>query len=298
MKKNTRGRGCLRYGVALVLLVMTGLCYTFWIEPRWIQITRVEIPIDSLSPRLDGFTIAQLSDLHLGPHVDSHQIRRAVDLTNGLNPDLIVLTGDFVSRSASYAKPCAQELSRLTAPHGVYAITGNHDEWTDDEVVTTELRQVGIHVLRNEAHQIQTGTGILWLVGIDDAGVTGITGSDMRESEFATLWAEQRDAFQRLMADLPLGEPVILLVHNPDFVETVSLEGISLALCGHTHGGQIRFPVLGPLVLPSLYGQKYAGGLVECGGAAVYVNRGIGLISPPLRFMCRPEITLLRLEPE
>jgi len=288
-------RGCLRYGTTLILIAMLVLCYAFWIEPRWIQITGTEIPIDGLSPRLNGFTIVHLSDLHLGPHVDSHQIRHAVDLTNGLKPDLIVLTGDFVSRSASYARPCARELSRLTAPYGIYAITGNHDEWTDDDVVTAELRQVGIQVLRNEAHQIQPGTGTLWLIGIDDAGVTSITGANMRESEFAALWVEQRDAYQRLMADLPSGEPAILLVHNPDFVETVSLEGISLALCGHTHGGQIRLPIMGPLMLPSLYGQRYAGGLVECRGTPIYVNRGIGLISPPLRFLCRPEIALLRL---
>ncbi len=291
-----RGRGCLRCVAAQVLLVLLGFCYAFWIEPRWIQITRVEIPVSGLAPHLDGFTIGQLSDLHLGPYVDSSHIRRAVDLTNGLNPDLIVLTGDFVSRSASYAKPCAQELSRLTAPHGVYAITGNHDEWTDDDVVTAELRQVGIHVLRNEACQLQVGTAPIWLVGIDDAGVTGITGArGTNRSEFAALWAEQRDAYQCLLAGLPSGEPAILLVHNPDFVETVSLEGISLALCGHTHGGQIRLPFLGPLVLPSLHGQKYAGGLTACGGSPIYVNIGIGLISPPLRFLCRPEITLLQL---
>jgi len=290
--------GCLRCGVALSILAFAGFCYAYWIEPRWIQITRIAVPIHGLSSRLDGFTIAQLSDLHLGPDVGTGHIRHAVDLTNDLAPDLIVLTGDFVSRSASYARPCAQELSRLVAPHGVYAITGNHDEWTDEDVVTAELRQVGIHVLRNETHQIQSGTGTFWLIGIDDAGVTGITGSNVSESEFAALWVEQRDAYQRLMADLPSGEPVILLVHNPDFVETVSLENISLALCGHTHGGQVRLPIMGPLVLPSLYGLRYAGGLVECGGTPVYVNRGIGLISPPLRFLCRPEITLLRLEPK
>lgn len=289
-------KGCLRCGAGLILLTVLGLCYAFWIEPRWIQITRIEIPIDGLSPHLDGFTIVQLSDLHLGPHVDSHQIRRAVDLANDLNPDLIVLTGDFVSRFASYAKPCAQELSRLTAPYGIYAITGNHDQWTDDDVVTAELQRVGISVLRNEACQLLVGTEAIWLVGIDDAGVTGITGgSGISQSDFAALWVEQRDAYQRLTANIPSGEPAILLVHNPDFVETVSLAGISLALCGHTHGGQIRFPIMGPLVLPSLYGQRYAGGLVECGGTPIYVNRGIGLISPPLRFLCRPEITLLRL---
>lgn len=295
-KHHRFGRGCLRCVAALVLLAAGGLYYALRIEPRWIMITRVEIPIDGLSPHLDGFTIAHLSDLHLGPHVDSRQIRRAVGLTNDLNPDLIVLTGDFVSRSASYAKPCAQELSRLEAPYGVYAITGNHDEWTDDDMVSAELRQVGIHVLRNQVSQLRVGTAPIWLVGIDDAGVTGITGArGMNQSDFADLWAEQRDAYRRLLASLPPGELVILLVHNPDFVETVSLKGISLALCGHTHGGQIRLPILGPLVLPSLHGQKYAGGLTECEGILVYVNRGIGLISPPLRFLCRPEITLLRL---
>jgi len=289
-------RRCLRYSTGALALGVALFCYAFWIEPRWIQITRIEIPIPGLPQDLDGLAIAQLSDLHLGPHIEARHIGRAVDLVNDLKPDLVVLTGDYVSGSADFAGPCAVELSRLNAPYGVSAVLGNHDEWTSAETVAQELRHVGIRVLRNEAQEIHVGAASLWLLGIDDAGVTGVSWqAGMSPREFAALWAIQREAYEETKTSIPAGAPVILLAHNPDFVETVKLEGICLGLCGHTHGGQIRIPMVGSLLLPSIHGQKYASGLAECQGVPIYVNRGIGLISPPLRFLCRPEVTLILL---
>jgi predicted MPP superfamily phosphohydrolase len=219
-----------------------------------------------------------------------------VHLTNLLRPDLVVLTGDYVSSSAAFAPPCAEELASLNAPHGVSAILGNHDEWIDAQRIADDLQKVGIRFLRNDVQEIRAGNASLWLVGIDDAGVTGISWQrTLSREEFATCWSREREAFEELKAGIPTGDLAILLVHNPDFVETVTLQGISLALCGHTHGGQIRIPVVGPPLLPSIHGQKYASGLSECQGTPVYVNRGIGVMGLPLRFLCRPEITLIRL---
>jgi hypothetical protein len=238
-----------------------------------------------------------LSDLHLGPYVKVEQIRKAVALTNGLSPDLIVLTGDYVYGSADYSEACAQELAALKATHGVYAVLGNHDHWTDARLVTDNLREVGITVLDNDHQAIQVGEARLWLIGIDSRGITASGGwiSSLSRSDLRALWQQEYDSLQAIVEALPAKERRILLVHNPDFVESMPLEPIDLILSGHTHGGQVRLPILGTPLLPSAYGEKYAHGLVRSDRAPVYVNRGIGLIPPPVRFLCRPEVTLIHL---
>jgi len=257
----------------------------------------MEVKLAGLSASLDGFTIAQLSDLHLGPYVKVEQIRKAVALTDGLSPDLIVLTGDYVYGSADYSEACAQELAALKTTHGVYAVLGNHDHWTDAELVTDNLREVGITVLDNDHQAIQVGEARLWLIGIDSRGITASGGwiSNLSRSDLRALWRKEYDSLQGILEALPAKERRILLVHNPDFVETMPLEPIDLILSGHTHGGQVRLPILGTPLLPSAYGHKYAQGLVRSDRTPVYVNRGIGLIPPPVRFLCRPEVTLIRL---
>jgi len=301
MSKKTSRRaflkGCLAVGAILGLPQCLGATYTTQIEPRWIEVVRVKVKLAGLSASLDGFTIAQLSDLHLGPYVKVAQIRKAVALTNGLSPDLIVLTGDYVYGSADYSKACAQELAALKATYGVYAVLGNHDHWTDADLVTDTLREVGITVLDNDHQAIQVGEARLWLIGIDSRGITASGGwiSSLNRSDLRALWRKEYDSLQAILEALPAKERRILLVHNPDFVETMPLEPIDLILSGHTHGGQVRLPILGTPLLPSAYGQKYAQGLVRSDGTPVYVNRGIGLIPPPVRFLCRPEVTLIRL---
>lgn len=299
-KKSSRRtflKGCLAVGAILGLPQCLGAAYTTQIEPRWIEVVRVKVKLAGLSASLDGFTIAQLSDLHLGPYVKVEQIRKAVALTNGLSPDLVVLTGDYVYGSADYSKACAQELAALKAMHGVYAVLGNHDHWTDADLVTDNLREVGITVLDNEHRAIQVGEARLWLIGIDSRGITASGGwiSNLSRSDLRALWRKEYDSLQAILEALPTKERRILLVHNPDFVETMPLEPIDLILSGHTHGGQVRLPILGTPLLPSAYGQKYAQGLVRSDRTLLYVNRGLGLIPPPVRFLCRPEVTLIHL---
>ncbi len=220
---------------------------------------------------------------------DAH-VGRAVALANALQPDLIVLTGDFVWKSAGYAGLCAGELAALSAPHGVYAVLGNHDVWTDADRVAASLSAAGIAVLRDERRALPVGDASLWLLGLEDTGYL------VRPfATFRRYWQSAVEALATLLADLPPAEPRLLLVHNPDFCEMLPPGRIDLALSGHTHGGQIRLPFVGSPILPSCLGQKYACGLVRAPTTWVYVNRGIGLIAPPVRLNCRPEVTLIRL---
>jgi len=269
--------------VGAVSLLFGGV-YITKIEPRWIEIVRVDVPIRGLPTPLQGFTIAQLSDFHVGPHVKAEDVRRAVEITNELDPDLVVLTGDYVFKSAQHSAACARELAALKAEHGVHAILGNHDFWTDADVVAANLRQAGLDVLRNE-HRRLTADGTdpstrsghsLWRVGIED------------------VWSGKPD-LQAALDGVPQGAPTVLLAHEPDFADHAAGQNITLQLSGHSHGGQVRLSLVGAPILPYL-ARKYPYGLRQVGEMWLYTNRGIGLIAPPVRFLCRPEITLLRLQ--
>lgn len=285
------GCGTLLSGAVASVL---GPVYATEVEPRWLEVSRLDILLPGLPEALDGFTIAQLSDFHLGPHVSPEDLRRSVEVTNTLGADLVVLTGDFVYRSAGYGTPCARELASLRSRYGLYGVLGNHDVWTDPDKVASNLTKAGIVVLRNGGHPLEVKGVRLWLLGIEDTGYTGFLGSSF--GDFRAMWQEAAAGLVRLLTGIPNGEPRLLLVHNPDFTEMLPEGRIDLALCGHTHGGQVRLPFVGPPVVPSCFGQKYASGLVRGPSTLVYINRGIGLISPPVRFNCRPEITLLHLK--
>ena len=287
-------RGFLRAGCGLVFggaaSCLFGSLYSTQVEPSWIEVTELDVRLPGLPDPLSPLTIAQLSDFHLGPYVSAEDVRRSVGMANALGADLVVLTGDFVYRSAGYSAACAQELAALYARRGVYAALGNHDVWTDADQVATNLSNAGIRVLRNERLPLTLGDTDLWLLGIEDTGYAGGSFSDFR-----AIWQPAADDLALMLEAIPADAPRLLLVHNPDFTEMLPEGRIDLVLCGHTHGGQVRLPLLGPPVVPSCFGQKYASGLVAGPRTNVYVNRGIGLIPPPIRFNCRPEITMFRL---
>jgi hypothetical protein len=293
-RKPVTRRWCLKAGCSAVAAGLAACVapplYATQIEPHWIEVTHPDVHPPLLPAPLDGLTIAQLSDLHLGPHVTADDVRRSVELTNRQQADLVVLTGDFVYQSARYSEACARELASLRAPHGTYAVLGNHDVWTDADEVAGHLSDAGIAVLRDSRLSVDIGGAHLWLLGIEDTGHTG-----GRFEDFRALWQASADRLDGLLEGIPTEDARLLLVHNPDFTEMLPAERIDLALCGHTHGGQVRLPLLGPPLVPSCFGQTYAAGLVDGPHTRVYVNRGIGLISPAVRFNCRPEITVLRL---
>jgi predicted MPP superfamily phosphohydrolase len=253
------------------------------LEPNRPQIVRREIALRRWPARLEGFTVALLSDFHYDPHFSVHPLRSAIGMVNGLRPELIVLAGDFVSvplfgdpaAGASAAEPCAQLLRQMRAPHGLWAVMGNHDVFSDAVRVTSVLRAAGIQVLSNQSLPIERDGARFWLGGVDD--VLGKT-ADLD----ATLH------------HVPVDEAAVLLAHEPDYADQVARYPVDLQLSGHSHGGQVRLPPLPPLFLPEL-ARKYVWGLYKIGGLTLYTNPGLGTVGVPVRWNCPPEITLLTL---
>lgn len=253
------------------------------IEPNLPQLVRLEIALRRWPQRLDGFTVALLSDFHYDPYFSVHPLRAAIGMVNELRPDLIVLTGDFVSvpwfgissEGAAAAEPCAQLLRRMRAQHGLWAVMGNHDVETDSNRVTAALRDSGIHVLRNQSLPIEKDESRFWLAGLDD------------------VLAQKADIAATLRG-IPSDEATVLLAHEPDYADHAASYPVDLQLSGHSHGGQLRIPLLMPLYLPKL-GRKYVSGRYQIRDLALYTNRGLGTINIPARLNCPPEITLLTL---
>jgi len=270
----------LSTGAGAATLAVGGSVYSTLIEPQWLSIDRVDVPLARLPRELDGFTIAQLSDLHHGPYIGDDEIRLAVEATNGLQPDVIVLTGDYVTREADRFGDCARVLGGLQARFGVWAVLGNHDHWTDAATIIRALEAQSIPVLMNDAVPIDHNGRRLWIAGVDD------------------VWEESCD-LDRAVRHVARDEVTVLLAHEPDFADEAARRPIDLQLSGHSHGGQVRIPFYGALILPHL-GRKYPIGLARIeaarvGTMQVYTNRGLGMVSPPVRFNCRPEVTLLTL---
>ena len=254
------------------------------IEPNWPHLIQREIALDRWPQQLDGFKIALLSDFHYDPTFSIHPLRAAVRMVNDLNPDLIALTGDFVSlrfsprmnrEAALTAEPCGSILQNMRSALGQWAVMGNHDQFTDPDIVTSALQNHGIKVLANQAVPIERGGARFWLAGVNDV-ISGT--ADLKET----------------LASVPSGEPVVLMAHEPDFADFVARFPIDLQLSGHSHGGQVRVPFVGPLFLPDL-ARKYVRGQYQVGRVKLYVNVGIGTVGIPVRWNCPPEVTLLTL---
>jgi predicted MPP superfamily phosphohydrolase len=254
-----------------------GLAYSFEVEPHHIQVERVRMMLPRLPGAFDGMTLAHLSDLHLGPYVTEEHLAKAVEMTNAVRPDAIVLTGDLVNSSWRYIQPCTEILAKLDAPLGVYAVLGNHDYWVGFlNLMIDSVRKAGITLLRNQAVPITRGRSTLYFVGIDD------------------LWLRLANV-QRALLDVPNNACKIALMHEPDFADISAQAEIDLQLSGHSHGGQVRVPFVGPLILPK-YGEKYPMGFYRVGNfTRLYTTRGIGVLPPGVRLNCPPEITLITL---
>jgi hypothetical protein len=258
---------------------------TTLLAPNRVRIVRKEIALRRWPARLEGFTIALLSDFHYDPYFSVHPIHSAIGMVNALHPEMIVLTGDFVSapwfgdaaEGASKAEPCAQLLRQLRAPHGLWAVLGNHDVFTDPDRVTAALQSAGIQVLSNQSAPCERDGARFWLAGVDD--VLGGT-ADLNTA----------------LHGIPAGEPTVLLAHEPDYADHVARHSVDLQLSGHSHGGQVRVPFLRPLYLPDL-ARKYIWGLYNIGGLTLYTNPGLGTVGAPVRMNCPPEITLITLRP-
>lgn len=254
----------------------------YYIEPRHLEIGRVDVALPRLGGAWSGLRVAQLSDFHYDTVEDGELIAKAVQLTNTLQPDLVVLTGDFVKfdelhRSpgqAAKADPCARILKHLQAPLGVFAVLGNHDS-CDPAFIARQLDSQGIAVLRNHAIPIERSGDRLWIAGVDDA---------------LTATPDLAKTFRAI----PPGAPTILLAHEPDYADAARSYPVDLQLSGHSHGGQVRLPLIGCPYLPEM-GRKYPMGFRKLGSMALYTNRGLGTTFLPARFNAPPEVTLLTL---
>lgn len=269
------GAGATAAGVAL---------YSGEIARHEIDLVSRPLAIRDLPPAFNGFRIAQISDIHLDEFTEPFFLERVVRHVNGLEPDMVVLTGDFVThgsltflngRSAAYH--CGEILSTLTCPLR-FACLGNHDVAVSAPLVIDSLVANGIPVLVDDHVPIERYGSRFWLCGVNDPGTTN----------------------PRLDLAIPPepNAPVILMAHEPDYADMVLVHPrgrlVDVMLAGHTHGGQIRLPFMGPLVLPPM-GKKYAEGLFHLQKMQLYVNRGIGAVGIPFRLNCPPEITMFTL---
>jgi predicted MPP superfamily phosphohydrolase len=270
-----------------------GVFYSASIEPRCVHIRRIRIPVQRLPSALDGLTIAHLTDLHCSRVISAEFLAKCIVMANDLSPDIMVFTGDYLTHDdhsgplgklllgerlppAELATQCAECLSRARAKYGVFASLGNHDHWFDADAVTKIIESVGIPVLRNASQTVRINGKPLAIVGLGDLWTEGV---DMTQ------------AFRNVDSAFS-----IVLMHNPDSFEHWPREGSQLILAGHTHGGQVNIPFFGPPIVPSRYGQKYAHGLFVRGQTHMYVNSGVGMIPPAVRFNCPPEIALFHLQ--
>lgn len=268
----------------LMALLPLGMGLAFWaflIEPNRLVVRQQTIAIPNWRPKANGLRIAAVSDIHAGsPFIDEEKLRRLVALINDSKPDLVVLLGDFMITERFYKQQLepeaiAAQLRALNVPLGVYAVLGNHDWWYDGAKVRRALEGAGIKVLDNEVVRLDVRDEPVWLAGLADA------------------WTRPQDITGTLSKVSP-GEPVIVLTHNPDIFPAIP-QSVSLTLAGHTHGGQVCLPLVGRLVVPSQYGQRYAAGLVIEKEKNLFVTTGVGTSVLPLRFLVAPEIVILTI---
>jgi uncharacterized protein len=242
-------------------------------QPR---VERREVLLDRLDPAFDGFTIAAVADIHLGPLVDGGDLAGIVALVNGTSPDVVAIVGDLVDGSVEELDTHVAPLTRIEAP--TYFVTGNHEYYSGAADWVSYLPSLGVRVLRNERETLRRGDAVLHLAGCDDrtAADSGVPGHGF-------------DLDAALAGRAP-DEPVVLLAHQPVMVERAARAGVDLQISGHTHGGQ-----LWPITYVALVDQPVLAGLSRVGGTWLYVTRGTGFWGPPARVGSPPEVTLLTL---
>ncbi len=263
---------------ALVCLIF----YAFRWEPNSIDMERKAVSMPRWPEKLNGLNVVLLSDIHQGNSPeDFARLDLIIEMTNAEEPDLILLLGDYMigswnDRKANKASPrqIARQLSKLKAKHGVFAVLGNHDWWYDGHAIVSELKKAGIRVLENETETVVINGEPLNIIGLPDNGT--------------------RSYMFRADALPDPAIPAILMAHDPESFRKLDLP-YALTVSGHTHGGQVRFPGFGSMITPADLGTPYVSGLFSDGDRQLYVSRGLGTSIAKVRFMCTPEITVLKL---
>ena len=262
--------------VVIAALVIWG----FFIEPNRLVVRHQTVQISQWPKELSGIRIAVISDIHVGARfIDDDKLRLIVSRTNALQPNLIVILGDYMTARGRDTHPperFALILKDLNAPLGVYSVLGNHDWWFDGNRVRQALEANGIRVLDDQSTELSLQSGSFWLVGLSD------------------LWTRPQ-RIEQTIAQIPHGRPIIAITHNPDIFPNVPSR-VQLLLAGHTHGGQVRFPLVGTVVQASDYGERYVRGHVFEQNHHLFVTTGVGTSIMPVRFSVPPEIVMLTIE--
>ena len=245
------------------------------------ELTTAEFPIASLPPGLDGFTIALASDVHSGIFMTRREMDEYVSLLNGMNADLIVVTGDYVNSLTDEVYPFAEAFSALKAPHGVFGVMGNHDFFAPNpELIAREVNDCGVKLLRNDRVTISRGDAQFDLLGVDDVGKPALASEKIRIAQGTAAG----------------GRPRVLLCHRPYYLPQAAEQKIDLMLSGHTHGGQIVLASFGETFMtPAALASPYVWGAYQHRNTAMYVSRGIGTVGIPIRINCPPELTRIVL---
>ncbi|HEX8289543.1 MAG TPA: metallophosphoesterase [Pyrinomonadaceae bacterium] len=245
-------------------------------EAHSLSLEKIDVKLKRLPKKLNGFRIVHLSDVHHSPFTSLEHISRAVKIANRLKPDMFLLTGDYVSHETEYIAPVAEVLGSLKSEFGTFACLGNHDHWTDAELVTHLLRGEGIKVLINEGFRFTARGVSFWLGAVDDH------------------MAAKVDLPAALQGSYP-DEMKLILAHNPIILRQAARYDIDLVLSGHTHGGQVKIRDEEKKILPR---RKLVAGLHRRQDTQIYITRGIGTVVLPIRYQCPPEISLLELHCE
>lgn len=242
-------------------------------EANSLSLERVEIILPRLPKKLEGFKIIHLSDIHHSPFTGLEHISRAIKVANRLRPDMFVLTGDYVSHESRFIEPVARVLGELRSEFGTFACLGNHDHWTDPELIAQRFRENGIAMLINEGRRFEARGASFWLAGVDDHMVG------------------KTDLPAALHGSFP-DEMKLLLAHNPIIFRQAVRAGIDLTLSGHTHGGQVKLRTTPKHLIRR---RKLSSGLHKRRNSQIYITRGLGTVVLPIRYQCPPEISLLEL---
>lgn len=267
---------------AVFLLIAVGLLsYAYFIEPTRLIVNENNLIVPNWSEKLNGFKVVAISDIHGGSNdVTEEKLRRLVELTNAQNPDLIVLLGDYISevkfKSKDLRMPVeiiADNLQGFKSKYGVYAVIGNHDWWHDEAKIRREFERVGIKFLENEIEPVKINDETVWLWGIED------------------YW-KRRGVPPEPFNQIPVKQNVIAITHNPDSLLKTPA-GISLMLAGHSHGGQVSFPLIGALAWVN--DKRFMAGETAVDGKHIFVTSGVGCTGPQIRFNVPPEIAVLNL---
>jgi uncharacterized protein len=249
--------------------------YAHKLEPLWFEVNHIDIALPRLDRAFNGYRIVQISDLHAGDGIDRSQLERVVAAVNAEHPDLVVITGDHITRIPKQHLDLLDTLAKLQPRDRTISILGNHDVYNDAAPVRQAIKQAGITLLENNIYTLKRADATLHIAGVGDV--------------FA-----KEDKLDLILAQLPTTGAAIMLAHEPDFADQTAATGrFGLQLSGHSHGGQIRIPFFAGYV--PMLAEKYPLGRYQIGQMIQYTNRGIGLVKLYARFNCRPEISVFNL---